>query len=299
MKAYEVRRAARALVPNGILSLNDIRITPKRNRGFPIEDLRRIGYTYPQLRFLLLLIFDTFPPIPKNGPNNQRVEIEEVCIPRVLREYAPNLSGLSVLWRPDQSTMNFFSQETARAASTVPPFTPYPVLDLSKKPWVPAEPGQEKAVAAWVNKMRGLESTQPLNMQSFIYYRIRSLFAGDLARAFDRFGGLIGQINLLGVILRLAIVESPFVAMEYDRAIQARLSSMARERYLDCDRVDFSHFFRRSKPISRETLSPHLTLSFEHAGHRLIVKMKTKIGATLPTTNDPTPNPKMPRTDYL
>ena len=36
-----------------------------------------------------------------------------------------------------------------------------------------------------------------------------------------------------------AIVESPFVAMEYDRVIHTRLASMARERYNDGDKTDF------------------------------------------------------------
>ena len=203
-QGYDVRRAARLLVFNGINSLNELRNTPKRNRGYLIEDLRKTGYTYMQLRFLLQ-IFDTFLPVARNVSNNQRVEIEEICIPRVLKDYAPNLSGLSNLWRPDQAMVNVFTQEIARASSVIPPFTPYPHPDITQKPWVPNEPGQDRAVNSWVQKMKGLKSTQPLNMQCYVYYRIRSILAGDLARAYDKFGGITGQLNLLGIVLRLTI----------------------------------------------------------------------------------------------
>ena len=178
--------------------------------------------------------------MPKNLPNSQRVEIEEVCIPRALLDYAPNLSGLSALWRPGRAAINTFPQETARAPSAIPLFTPFTRPDLSKKPWVPIEPGQERDVASWGNKIEGLKSTKPLNMQRFLYYRLRSLFAGDLERDCDKFGRLTGKIDLLGVVLHLAIAEPPFLAMEYDRVIRSRLASMDRERYRDCDKIDFS-----------------------------------------------------------
>ena len=80
--------------------------------------------------------------------------------------------------------------------------------------------------------MRGLKSGQMFNMQTFVYHRIRCIFAGDLAKAFDKFGGASGQWNLLGIVLRLAIAESPFVAMEYDRVIHQRLTALARDRYM-------------------------------------------------------------------
>ena len=81
--------------------------------------------------------------------------------------------------------------------------------------------------------MRGLKSGQMFNMQTFVFHRIRCIFAGDLAKAFEKFGGSSGQWNLLGIVLRLAITESPYVAMEYDRVIHQRLSALARDRYME------------------------------------------------------------------
>ena len=80
--------------------------------------------------------------------------------------------------------------------------------------------------------MRGLKSGHPFNMQAFMYYRMRCVLAGDIARAWGKFGGLSGQLNLLGIVLRLAITESPYVSMEYDRITHQRLAALARDRYM-------------------------------------------------------------------
>ena len=81
--------------------------------------------------------------------------------------------------------------------------------------------------------MRGLRSGQPTNMQAFFYYRMRCVLAGDLAKEWGEFGGITGQLNLLGIALCLAIAESPFVAMEYGRVKHQRLAALARDRYMD------------------------------------------------------------------
>ena len=96
--------------------------------------------------------------------------------------------------------------------------------------------------------MKGLRSGQPLNMQSFVYYRLRCILAGDLAKSFVKFGGLVAQFNLLGIVLRLAITESPFVAMEYDRQIHQRVSTLARERYHDAGTVDYASILSIEQP---------------------------------------------------
>lgn len=87
--------------------------------------------------------------------------------------------------------------------------------------------------------MRGLRSGHPLNMQCFVYYRTRSIPPGALSRAYEKIGGITGQLNLLGIVLRRAIVESPFAAMEYGRVIHIRFANMARERYREGAKFDF------------------------------------------------------------
>ena len=56
---YDVRRAARLLAFNGIALLSELRIAPRRNRGYLIGDMRKTC-TYQQIRFSLQ-IFDTPP----------------------------------------------------------------------------------------------------------------------------------------------------------------------------------------------------------------------------------------------
>ena len=43
VQASDVRRASRILAKNGMLSISDLRATPKRNRDFLIEGLRKAG----------------------------------------------------------------------------------------------------------------------------------------------------------------------------------------------------------------------------------------------------------------
>ena len=136
IRIEDIRLSERLLAINGISTIGELRCAPKRNRDYLIDDIRKNGYSYLNIRFLLR-ICDTFPPAPKNAPGNQRIEIEEVCIRRVLLDYAPKLSGLSALRMPEQAMVNAFSDETDRDAGVTPPFIPYPRPDLTKKPRIP------------------------------------------------------------------------------------------------------------------------------------------------------------------
>ena len=72
----------------------------------------------------------------RNPTGNQRIEIEEVCIPRELKAYEPGLSGLSSLWHPDQAMVGVFTNEIACAAAVVLDFAPYPAPDFPKEHWM-------------------------------------------------------------------------------------------------------------------------------------------------------------------
>ena len=110
-----------------------------------------------------------------------------------------------------------------------------PVISTSmtKRARVPNDPDRERELSSRQAKMRGLKSGRPHNMQSCVYYRIRCILSGDLSKAFEQFGDGVSQRNLLGIRLRLAITESPFVAMEYERRIRRRASALSRKRYND------------------------------------------------------------------
>ena len=86
----EILSTAESLISNGIESMTELKITPKRNRDYLIEDLRRNGIAYVKIRFLLQL-FDAFPCAPKNVSGATKIDIEEICIPRELRKFKIDL----------------------------------------------------------------------------------------------------------------------------------------------------------------------------------------------------------------
>ena len=74
-------------------------------------------------------------------------------------------------------------------------------------------------------------------------------------------GGLVTQLNLLGAVLRLAIAESPYIAMEYDRLIHQRVSNMARERYRDIGAVDYASILSTEQPDILRSILTAVTAS--------------------------------------
>ena len=77
MEAVDIRRAARILVSNGIPTLGELRITPRRSRVYLAGGACKDGYPYPHMRFFIHL-FDTLRPVPKNAPHGRRIEVDDV-----------------------------------------------------------------------------------------------------------------------------------------------------------------------------------------------------------------------------
>ena len=53
-------KTARILVTDGIITTNELRVTPKRNRDFLVDDMRKNGYAYMHIRYTIRL-FVVFP----------------------------------------------------------------------------------------------------------------------------------------------------------------------------------------------------------------------------------------------
>ena len=140
------------------------------------------------------------------------------------------------MWRPEQAMGNFATSEMAKASPTAAAYRAYIVPELSKRPWIPQNPDRERSITAWNNKMRGLRSGQPMNMQSSIFYRIRFIADADLEVVSPHFGGVVAQWDLIGAVLNLAIIDSPFADMEYDRLLHIRVAGIARERFTESAR---------------------------------------------------------------
>ena len=148
----DVRRAARILVVRGIQTMRGFRLTPSCERGYLVEELKKTGYAYLQLRVAHQL-FDP-PEAPRNETGNRRVEIEEVRIRLALKSYTPSLPGLSALWRHGQCVANFPTADTARAASVVPEYVDYPAPDITKKPRIPSDRAHGRLLSSWGANIR-------------------------------------------------------------------------------------------------------------------------------------------------
>ena len=61
-------------------------------------------------------------------------------------------------------------------------------------------------------------------------YRLRLLLAAGGCRAFDTFGGLCAQFNLLGVAPDLTVTEGVSLGIAYFRILSIRLEETARQR---------------------------------------------------------------------
>ena len=83
--------------------------------------------------------------------------------------------------------------------------------------------------------MRGLNSTQKLPFQSYLLYPLRFILAARMVSSWKMFGGISAQINALGAIMNIAVVENAGIAIAYDLALRKFIAQLARRR-----RYDFS-----------------------------------------------------------
>ena len=178
---------------------------------------------------MLLDAMELFPSLISRKPN-RTVDFEEVVLHKRLKDFAPSLSGISGMIRPDQTMCNYFSEQIAAALNVSPPFTPYVTAPLRSAPFAGSNNEHLRALEAFDKKMKRYDSAQSLGIQQFILYKMRFIFAGEVCQAFSLFGGFCAQINALSVLLNIAIVDNPFIAMRYGELLSARLAGFARER---------------------------------------------------------------------
>ena len=82
-------------------------------------------------------------------------------------------------------------------------------------------------LGAWetMNKNRKRPSKLELRFHPWVAYNIRSILVGDLACAWETFGGISMQLTHLSTVLNLAITENATIAMTY----AAKVRTYARE----------------------------------------------------------------------
>ena len=191
--------------------------------------MRKSGYQFDDLKFTID-IFELFPPPRRNTGTNQRTLFEDVRIPLSLRNSHIHFSLVSDPIRPDRSTTNAISQEMANAANSNPVSIPYVHVDYFKRPWIQSIIEHENASNSFKIKMKQYKSLHPLSIQQYVLYRLRFIMATALCKAFDNFGGIVGQINNISIIMQIAVTDNPNIAMLYGDELHTRLSRYARER---------------------------------------------------------------------
>ena len=138
-----------------------------------------------------------------------------------MRRWPTGLSYLDAHLKPDQDMVNLFTKEFSIASKKGPPYTPFVVPELRKKPWCVPLVSHERANKAWrysaSTKIK--DSPQKVRLQAWLLYTIRYIFTGDISDRWCAFGGLSAQLNHLSVALHLAVAENATLSIHYGREL--------------------------------------------------------------------------------
>ena len=159
---------------------------------------------------------------------------DEVDIGKRTRCWSTGLSGLAGILAPDQSMANHFSAELERGRTARPPYKPYVTTDsIAKEPWLPSGEPHIRSLGRWKASQLSFHrfaGKQDLAIGQYALYRLRFILAGDLAGAWEEFGGLPAQINHLANVIELPIADHAGIAVTYDRRIRALIAKTALKR---------------------------------------------------------------------
>ena len=159
------------------------------------------------------------------------------------------LSGLLVLGR---RLVNEISEILARGEACSPSYVPYVFAPLNKEPWIPTLFEHIKANESWTPRMKSLTSGQLIIPQAWTLYRLRFIVSAEVCAAWALYGGIIDQVNNIGVALNLAIGENVGVALKYYEFLHTQLESYARSRATD---IDFFRLLSEEQPEIRRRFS--------------------------------------------
>ena len=196
-------------------------------RTYFIDELKKAHVPTEDVR-LVFELFDIFPPTTR--PTGKQHEYEEVCIPAVLRRYAPDLSQITGIAKPDQLMVNEISRQLTAASFTVPPYVPFVTADLSSTPWRPTGSEHKRARETWKSRVKGFGSRQEISLQAWLLHTFRFIISADICGAWASFGGLAAQISGMAVVLAIAVTDTAQIAIEYDRRLRNYAAELARER---------------------------------------------------------------------
>ena len=79
-------------------------------------------------------------------------------------------------------------------------------------------------------------SAQTSSHQLLMMGYLRFIYAGDLAGAWGRFGGLSGQLAHLGILMAISLTDAVMVAMSYDKTVRSTVEVNSRGRLTEDQR---------------------------------------------------------------
>ena len=227
--------AAKLFVKFGFSSWKTISKLDDETRKFLRQDLRKDGRTAKELS----LINDIFAhyendrrSVRSSGKEKRETKFEEIVIPQVMKRWNAEFKKLSGYVIPEQDMANVFPKEFAEAAKKDPPYVPFVVPKLHERPWMVPLGSHERAAKFWKesNSHKSKDHVQQINLQAWLLYMLRFIFAGDLTDSWGSFGGIQAQFSHLSIVLHLAVVETATFAIAYDHELRQKLQRMARKR---------------------------------------------------------------------
>ena len=156
----------------------------------------------------------------------------EMGIPEALTSYAPDLTA-PLLHLQGREMANWVNREISIAKSKDPSFNPYIVPKLTDAPWLPPDSDRAAARTRWLSyarKARGPTAHHELSIRAFNLYHLRFLFSADLCGPWMQFGAIRPHLFHLSSVLRIDVTEAAWAALDYHRAVGAKLQDMARKR---------------------------------------------------------------------
>ena len=186
------------------------------------EVVNKVGLN---MSLALNMLIETDAPVKTKAHPFTEVDIQEELKKR------PYLKNIGRLLMPTQEMVNSFSKELAEADTAFPPFSPYCARSPQDLPWRLDKLSHNRAWEDEKARQKRFGQTSPcLNSAQMVVYRLRVIVAGDLAGAWDKFGGFGAQLCLLSSHLEACIENNTEVMARLADEENEVLSHMARSR---------------------------------------------------------------------
>ena len=142
-----------------------------------------------------------------------------------------HLSGLADILIPNQEAANLFSEELRNGKRALPPYTPFLLPKLNEAPWVAQDPDYKRAREnEKLRQQRNGVKTLFMNSSQLSLAYLRYIVAGEVAGAWDAFGGMGAMLSHLAHLHKLSATQNMETSFRFERAQSAKWSQLARNR---------------------------------------------------------------------